>query len=187
MYCIKTGCKERQKYIHIFQNSLKYSSASLSVSWKRLYNFSNCAVAIQWLACMQFIAMQANDWISNPLPNEQNADAQQTQKRVSTGFANVGVRLDAQKSVQPHSWKFFQDALPGHPCPPAGSPPVPGGHYTFYRNSSGRTLNCYLLPCFPPIPQKSIKIKVYPVPIVVPCMASLDPFQLHAQLFHQAY
>ena len=107
MYCIKTGCKERQKYIHIFQNSLKYSSASLSVSWKRLYNFSNCAVAIQWLACMQFIAMQANDWISNPLPNEQNADAQQTQKRVSAGFANVGVRLDAQKSVQPHSWNFL--------------------------------------------------------------------------------
>ena len=107
MYCIKTGCKERQKYIHIFQNSLKYSSASLSVSWKRLYNFSNCAVAIQWLACMQFIAMQANDWISNPLPNEQNADAQQTQKRVSAVFANVEVRLDAQKSVQPHSWNLF--------------------------------------------------------------------------------
>ena len=115
MYCIKTGCKERQKYIHIFQNSLKYSSASLSVSWKRLYNFSNCAVAIQWLACMQFIAMQANDWISNPLPNEQNADAQQTQKRVSAGFANVGVRLDAPRSVQPHSWNPFKFHIPDMP------------------------------------------------------------------------
>ena len=31
----------------------------------------------------------------------------QTQERVSTGFANVGVRLDAPRSVQPHRWKYF--------------------------------------------------------------------------------
>jgi len=38
--------------------------------------FSNCTVAIQWLACMQFIAIQAGHWISNPFPNKQNTDAQ---------------------------------------------------------------------------------------------------------------
>ena len=29
-------------------------------------NFSTCAVAIQWLVCMQVIAMQTSQWISNP-------------------------------------------------------------------------------------------------------------------------
>ena len=64
---------------------------------------------------MPFMAMQAGRWISNPLPNEQNADAQgivltiplHTQKRISADFANVGVRLDAPWSVQPYKWKIF--------------------------------------------------------------------------------
>ena len=41
----------------------------------------------QSITCMQFIAMQAGCWISNPLPNEQNADAQADPGARKHGFA----------------------------------------------------------------------------------------------------
>ena len=42
---------------------------------------------------MPFMAMQARHWISNPLPNEQNADAQADAKARKRGFCECGSRV----------------------------------------------------------------------------------------------
>ena len=51
---------------------------------------STCAVAIQRPACMPFMAMHAGLWISNPLPNEQNADALADALARKRGFCECG-------------------------------------------------------------------------------------------------
>ena len=68
---------------------------------------STCAVAIQWLVCMQAIAMQTGHWISNPLPNEQNAAANADARARKREFCECGSGLDARMSIQPHRWKLF--------------------------------------------------------------------------------
>lgn len=72
---------------------------------------STCAVAIQWLVCMQAIAMQTGHWISNPLPNEQNAAANADARARKREFCECGSGLDARMSIQPHRWKYFSNFL----------------------------------------------------------------------------
>ena len=74
-------------------------------------NISTCAVAIQWLVCMQAIAMQTGHWISNPLPNEQNAAANADARARKREFCECGSGLDARMSIQPHRWKYFSNFL----------------------------------------------------------------------------
>ena len=71
---------------------------------------STCAVAIQWLVCMQAIAMQTGHWISNPLPNEQNAAANADARARKREFCECGSGFDARMSIQPHRWKSFRTA-----------------------------------------------------------------------------
>ena len=42
---------------------------------------------------MQFIAMQASRWISNPLPDEQNTDASAAAKARKRGFCECGSQV----------------------------------------------------------------------------------------------
>ena len=44
-------------------------------------------------SCMEFIAMQAGCWISNPLPNEQNADLQADAGLRKRGFCECGSQV----------------------------------------------------------------------------------------------